>query len=214
MRQSGLAALDAAAPRALPDPSWLAAHVLERPWPLALALAGAGVLAYAWASSRGRGASGVRALAAGLIAGGAVALAGWLVRTPAEAMREAARSLVAAVSAADVEGARALLAPDAVLVLSDATRREPLDRIIERVGRQFGKGGEYEVRDCRVVEVQASSRGAAGGVVQMKVRATPAGAGFPLASWWRLDMIEGGAEGGWRIEGIELISIGGGVTLR
>jgi hypothetical protein len=47
----------------------------------------------------------------------------------------------------------------------------------------------------------------------MKVRATPAGAGFPLASWWRLDLTVDGS-GVWRIEGIELISIGGGVTLR
>jgi hypothetical protein len=213
MRQSGFAALDAAAPRPLPEPSWLAAHVLERPWPTALALAGIGVLAFAWASSRGRTGAGWRALAAGFGAGAAVLLAGMLVRTPAEAIRAAARSLVAAVADADVEGARALLAPDAVMVLSDATRREPLERIIERVGRQFGKGGEYEVRDCRVVEAQAAMRGVSRGVVQMKVRATPAGAGFPLSSWWRLDLVE---EGGstWRIEGIELISIGGGVTLR
>ena len=213
MRQSGLAALDAAAPRPLAEPSWFDAYVLEGPWPLALALAGVGVLAYAWATSQGRHAAGVRWLIGGVAAGLAVALAGTLVRTPAEAMREAARSLVEAVSGAEVERARALLAPDAVLVLSDATRREPLERIIERVGRQFGKGGEYEVRDCRVVELQATTRGATGGVVQMKVRATPAGAGFPLASWWRLDMTADGS-GAWLIEGIELISIGGGVTLR
>lgn len=213
MRQSGLAALDAAAPRPLAEPSWFDAYVLEGPWPLALALAGVGVLAYAWATSQGRHAAGARWLIGGVAAGLAVALAGTLARTPAEAMREAARSLVEAVSGAEVERARALLAPDAVLVLSDATRREPLERIIERVGRQFGKGGEYEVRDCRVVELQATTRGATGGVVQMKVRATPAGAGFPLASWWRLDMTADGS-GAWRIEGIELISIGGGVTLR
>lgn len=213
MRQSGLAALDAAAPRPLAEPSWFDAYVLEGPWPLALALAGVGVLAYAWATSQGRHAAGARWLIGGVAAGLAVALAGTLVRTPAEAMREAARSLVEAVSGAEVERARALLAPDAVLVLSDATRREPLERIIERVGRQFGKGGEYEVRDCRVVELQATTRGATGGVVQMKVRATPAGAGFPLASWWRLDMTADGS-GAWLIEGIELISIGGGVTLR
>ena len=213
MRQSGLAALDAAAPRPLAEPSRFEAYVLEGPWPLALALAGVGVLAYAWAASRGRSVVGARWLIGGMTAGAAVALVGTLVRTPAEAMREAARSLVEAVSGAEVERATALLAPDAVLVLSDATRREPLERIIERVGRQFGKGGEYEVRDCRVVELQATTRGAAGGVVQMKVRATPAGAGFPLASWWRLDMTLDGS-GAWRIEGIELISIGGGVTLR
>ncbi|MFZ4429814.1 MAG: hypothetical protein ACOYPS_05595 [Phycisphaerales bacterium] len=213
MRQSGLAALDAAAPRPLAEPSWFDAYVLEGPWPLALALAGVGVLVYAWAASRGRNASGAKWLIGGVAAGAAVALAGALVRTPAEAMRGMSRSLVESVSNADVATATALLAPDAVLVLSDATRREPLERIIERVGRQFGKGGEYEVRDCRVVELQATARGGAGGVVQMKVRATPAGAGFPLASWWRLDLTVDGS-GVWRIEGIELISIGGGVTLR
>jgi hypothetical protein len=154
----------------------------------------------------------IAAVMGALLACGVV-LMGIFVQTPAEVMKARTMQLVRLTAAGDVQGVEGILTADAVLRLSSDSEAEPLHRILSRVQTQFSKGGMYEIKDHRVVELQACETGSRTGRVQVKVSTTPQVAPFPVPSWWRLDF-EQLADGTWAVGGIELISVGGGVSIR
>jgi hypothetical protein len=194
----------------IPDPPPLPASpvfvrlLLESPLPLVLTLAGVGVLLVAVANQRGNLRKGLRV---GLPILGA-ALGVWLlahfVRTDREKLSAAAFDLVRAVVAADVAATDRALADGAVLRTFVDENGLPKDRILERVGRDFRKGGSLEIKEYAILEMQATTQGERDGFVQFKIRAAPTTLGGLTFSWWRLDLARN-AQGQWQTTGIDMI---------
>ncbi|MCX5689428.1 MAG: hypothetical protein NTV94_06515 [Planctomycetota bacterium] len=211
--QSGFAGLDAAAPTALPDSPLLSRYLLESPWLAVISLVGISMILFAfWTTRQAVRPARIAAIVGAMLACGVVLL-GLFVQTPVEAMKARAVQLVRLTAASDVQGVEDVLTRDAVLRLSSDAQAESRARILVRVQSQFGNGGMYEVKDLRIIELQACETGPGTGRVQIKVSANPAMAPFPVPSWWRLDF-EQVDDGSWAVGGIELLSVGGGISIR
>lgn len=206
--QSGLAALDAAAPPALPVPNILERYVFEQPlMPALLTIAVAVIIAIA---IRHKKKAAVAVSVCGVVMGAGIFIIGNVVVTPREELLTHARNLVGATATGDAQQVESMLTSDAVLYLPHFTAPERLDRILSRVRGELARGGAYEVREHRLREVQAHVDSGASGRVQLKVNVTLQSSGYPIPSWWRLDL-ERDAENNWRTSGISLLSIGGGL---
>lgn len=213
LAQSGFAGLDAAAPTPLPDSPMLSRYLLESPWLAVVALIGISLILFAyWTTRQSVRQARVAAVLGALLACGVV-LMGMFVQTPAESMKARAMQLVRLTAAGDVKGVEGVLTSDAVLRLSSDSDAEPLHRILTRVQTQFSRGGMYQVKDHRILELQACETGPRTGRVQIKISTTPEVAPYPVPSWWRLDF-EQLEDGSWSVGGIELISVGGGISIR
>jgi len=213
LAQSGFAALDAVAPTPLADSPALSRYLFESPWLAVIAAAGLGMIVFAVYSTRHQLARARLAAAIGVVVAVCVFVLAAYVQTSVEQMKARAVQLVRLTAAADLAGVKGMLTPDAVLLVSSSSEPEPLDRILVRVQNQFSKGGMYEIKDHRVIDVQAAEVGTRRGRVQIKVSTTPQVVAFAVPSWWRLDF-EQHEDGSWKVAGIELLSIGGGVNLR
>lgn len=213
LAQSGLAGLDALAPSPLPESPMLSRYLLESPWLAVISLIGVSLILFAfWTTRQAVRPARIAAVLGVLLACGVVLL-GMFVQTPVEVMKARSIQLVRVTAHSDVQAVEQMLTSDAVLRLSSQGDAEPLYRILERVKAQFSKGGMYQVKDHRVIEVQACETGPGSGRVQIKISTTPETAPWPIPSWWRLDF-EQLDDGTWVVGGIELISMGGGLSLR
>lgn len=140
----------------------------------------------------------------------AVALTGWLVRTPRELVRDHTRSMVAAAADADTEALARLLEPQARLVAAVAVA-EAHDReeILSRV-RSY-EATRASTRDLSILELQASQDGPNSARTQVLLRAWTSS--FPVFSWWRLDFRRS-VDGSWNCRRIELVWISSAGALR
>ncbi len=194
----------------IPDPQPLPAGplwsrlLLESPLPLVLLLATAGVVAILVLNQRGDLRRGLRTGGPILGAAAAVWLLASAVATDRERLKASAAALVRAVAAGDAEATDRALSQDAVVRTFVDASGLPRERIIERVGRDFRKGGSLEVKEYAILEMQATTQGDRDGFVQLKLRATPQITGGPTFSWWRLDLSRD-ADGEWRTTGVDLL---------
>ena len=203
--------LDIPAPPPLPANSGFQAFLFEKPWlgVAVLAIAGIGLLVYY--AKREQLKLGAQRGGPLLILAGIWVLAASLIETRHEQMRIATEQLIDSVTRADIDDLRQQLTRDAKLQYFGGL---PLQGILDRVESVMGQGKEYSVRDYSIVEFRSQAlneatginAGQAGGVVQVKVRATSNAYGMPHLSWWRLDMIRG-PEGEWRTSVITPLAI-------
>ena len=209
--QSVLEQLDAAVPPPLAQPAVFDLYLFEEPWTAVIVLLGVALVLFAVLSTRGqprkaRIAAGIGAFASTCVVG----IATW-IDTPREQMKALAVDLVQLVVAADGPGVRGRLTPDAVLLTRVSADGTGVDQIVERVVRDMAVGGVYAVRAHAVLEVQAAMSTPTRGIVQIKVRVTPAAMPYPVPSWWRMDFERATEQGEWKVSGIQLLSIGGGL---
>jgi hypothetical protein len=207
----GLAALDAAAPPALPASGAWERYLYEQPLGLCVLLVGIGVIGALGLNLREK-----RKAAAGMVLGCVVAAGGvWGIAASVTTTREEliahARELINATAAGDAARVQEMLTTDAVLYLPHFSGPERMERIVSRVGSDLARGGSYEVREHRIRELQAVADAPQRGRVQVKVIVTLQSTGYPIPSWWRLDL-ERGSGGEWRTSGISMLSIGGGLA--
>lgn len=192
-------------PPPLPAPPLLTQFALEGPW-LAVLLGIAGVAA--WIAFKDRDRRRALTMAGSLLALGAVSMVvSRSVATPREVMEAGTLDLVRAVSRADAVLARALLTPDCRLYWNRDPDGLPLEPLLERVSTDFPPGGPFHLKDISSLRLDATLDTPDRGRVQIKLRATPEATGTPVFSWWRLDFRRDG--GGWRVSGIQPISISG-----
>jgi hypothetical protein len=199
--------LEVPEPRPLPDPPFLQHLLLEQPWPVVAALAGVAVIAFFWLRSRGSvkqaalAGAGVLALAAGA----------WLLADQTTTSREAAtsavRDLVRGVAEADVAALDRRLAGNVIAEYSGITLPVNKGAILALVSRQFASGGVYRVKDWGIEEVQADVARPGFAQALVKVRVVSEMSGFPVRSWWAIDLREEGGE--WRAEAIVQESMNG-----
>jgi ketosteroid isomerase-like protein len=203
----GVAGLDAQAPPPLPGPAFWPSLFLERPALAALLAMGVSLVAFAVLTARGRMRQARIAVALGVLAAALLVAVSVLVVTDRERMDEATRRMIRAVAAADTADLDLVLTPDAVLLSPLSGQPLTKSEILAGIAADFRPGGVYEVREHRVLELQAAPEGPDGGRVQVKVRITPAD-GPPTPAWVRIDF-ERAAEGEWRVGGINVFSVGG-----
>jgi len=206
----GLAALDAAAPPPLPSPAALTHYTAESPWlAMVVAVALTGVAVFVLVKRQRKRAAGV-IVGVGAAAAAGLFLLSQYMQTPRERMMATTQSFIQAVATAQADVVRAQLTSDAALVLPHFTAPERIERIMMRVRSELSPGGVYEVKAYRILNLQAHLDGPARGRAQVKITVTPMSAGFSVPSWWRIDY-EQDASGEWKVSGIALLSIGGGI---
>jgi hypothetical protein len=191
-------------PQPLPEGPLWSRLLFESPLPLVALLATAGVATILILNQRGDLRRGLRLGGPILAAAAALWLLATLVMTDRERLKASAIELVRAVAAGDAAATDRALAPDAVLRSFVDASGLPRDRVIERVERDFRKGGSLEVKEYAILEIQATTQGDRDGFVQLKLRATPQITGGPTFSWWRLDLSRD-ASGAWRTTGVDLL---------
>lgn len=193
--------------------------VLESPLVLALGLVLVGIVVGLVLRGRTDGGGRLKVAPAVLVLlGVGVYGLGQFVRTPRERAVWVVRDLVAAVARGDAAdaggrpGLEALLGPKVQIVsgvnVGGFAPIDGMDRgaILERVRRDFAKGGLMEVKETGWLKDDAIVDGTRA-VVQAKVRVTSAQMGYPLLSWWRVELERDGD--GWRAVGIMPLAIGG-----
>ena len=194
----------------IPDPTPLPTGplwqrlLLENPLPLVALLATAGVVLIFLFNQRGDMRRGLKLGLPALLAAIGLWVVASAVNTDRERLKKSAIGLVRAVASGDAAGADRALADDAILrTFIDASGLQK-DRILERVERDFRKGGSLEVKEHAILEIQAATQGQSDGFVQFKLRATPQATGGPTFSWWRIDLTRD-SSGEWRTTGIDLL---------
>lgn len=204
----GPLSLDLPDPPALPAPSAIDRYLFESPTlPIALLLLAAVVVLVVF-HNRDQLKRG------GLIAGICAALAliifltAHFVQTQREAMQEAARALVRAVSQGDTAAADQRLSPDAALYIFLAPTGMDRDRILDQLVN-FRPGGAYAVSEVALLDIASAPDTENSGRVQLKVRVTSAANGVPNLSWWSLEMTRATADAPWQARGIAPLSITG-----
>ncbi len=207
----GFAALDAAAPPALPVPALWERYLYEQPMLLSVLVVGIGVIVGLGLQMRGKRNAAVGVLVGAVAAAGAVFGTASAVTTAREELMEHARRLIGATALGEASSVEAMLTSDAVLYLPHFSGPERVDQIVTRVRSDLARGGAYEVREHRIREIQATADAPQRGRVQVKVIVTLQSTGYPIPSWWRLDL-ERARAGEWRTSGISLLSIGGGLS--
>jgi hypothetical protein len=193
------------APLPLPEPPWLAHHLFESPWLFMAVLAAAGLVCYAAFSAAGKPRHARRGLAMLLILAAAVWGAATIVKTKREQAIVVTTRLVADVAAGDTRGVDAMLAPGAAVFSDQYPQGQGKTVIIEKVGQFFGPGGQFPLQDAAILESQAYLASPTLVQVQVKVRVAPKDWGFPIISWWRLDLSPRAA-GEWQVDGIRYLS--------
>ena len=192
-------------PPPLPDPPLLAHYLFENPWPVVAALVLVAAVTYAVLNARGklqraRQIAGLLALLAAAVWGIAN-----LVKTQREQALEITARLVADVAKGNAQGVAATLAPGAVVYSDQYPKGQGKDLILEKITLFFGPSGQFPLQDAAVVESQAAITNPTLAQVQVKVRVEPKDFGYPILSWWRLDLSPK-AGGGWNVDGIRYMS--------
>lgn len=191
---------------ALPAAPALERWTLEQPVPLTLALLTAGMVALVVLRRRGRLMAGVVALVGAVLAAAGVALAGWSVQTPREAMTRSTRALVAGVFAGDRGGVDDLLGPEVLLVVagevSDAFERGDVLGVTSRVGELGVSEWDQRVRGA-VVDGPDAGRTA----VMVRARGAMTSE-FPTSSTWIISWRRSPGDA-WRAERLECVEVFG-----
>ena len=194
----------------IPDPTPLPSGplwqrlLLENPLPIAAVLATAGVAVIFIFKQRADINRGLKLGLPAVFAAVALWILASAVQTDREKLKASAIGLVRAVASGDAAATDRALADDALLRTFIDASGLTKDRILERVERDFRKGGSLEVSDFAILEIQATTQGPRDGFVQFKLRATPQLTGGPTFSWWRLDLSRD-TDGAWRTTGIDLL---------
>lgn len=190
-------------PAALPSAPFVQHLLLEQPgYVMAVLMVGA-IVAYVALKARGQGRRGV------MIAAGAVALAvsvyliSRVVETDRERVIANTADLVHATATGDAGRVEALIF-DSVRLINVSEGEMDRGLILTRVREYFGSGGKYAIQEHAVLEVDAAKVGPNTSVAQVKVRVTPAGSGFPVLSWWKVNWQKEAGE--WRVVSIEGLS--------
>lgn len=188
----------------LPSPPFFERFVLENPWPAVILLALVGIAALAIFNARAKLKSGLAVGGVLFALAGGCFLAGVLVTTPREKLKQATRELVGATARVDRVELDRLLSDDLSVRVTRLSRssgkRETMDAVETLLGRQ------YRVKEHSILEMQATLDGPRLGRTQVCVRI---GSDYGLLpSWWRVDW-ELGSEGVWRARRIEALWIPG-----
>lgn len=198
-------------PLALPDPPSLApppivAHlVFEQPAYLMGLFMLAGIVSYFSCASRGNAKRGMSLAACAV----ALALASYLiahfVRTDRERIIANAAELVHATAMGNSQRVDELMF-DSVQLHGLSEGEMERGQILTHVRDDFAPGGRYRIQEHAILEIDAQITGKNTGVSQLKVRATPSAAGFPVFSWWRLSFQHDDAVGDWKAVALEPLS--------
>ena len=186
-------------PEPLPSGPILDRFLFENPLLLTAVLAASGLVILFALNRRGEARKGLAAFAVCFLLAVGAYLAGSLVVTERERLKDATRELVASVAEVDVPGLDDLLAENVSFRYRNA--RGGLDKgaTIAEVERYLG--GAYRVREHDVLELQATVDSSNVARTQVNVRVTVDTVGT-RPSWWRLDWrLE--PDGRWRVTGIE-----------
>lgn len=194
-------------PTPLPRAPWWEVIVLQQPIFAAGALILAGVLLFVRMNQLGRAKRGGLLLAACALAAAAVYAIGSLIETPRERMVRQTEALIGAVRRGDAAALDAILDDSCQLQMFLYPEGVGKPEIIARVGRSFADGGEYQLKEAAVLEMQSSRDGPSSGRTQFKIRVTSRD-GFLNLSWWRLSFRLGPSDQ-WRVVRIEPVVIGG-----
>jgi len=190
-------------PAALPSPPMVEHLFLEQPgYVMAVLMVGAIVVSLVL-NARGQTRRGM------MIAAGAVALAMGVfgvsraVETDRERVTKNTVDLVHATATGN-SGRVGELIFESVRLLNVAEGEMDRALLLTRVREYFGTGGKWAIQEHAILDVASAKVGPNTAVAQVKVRATPAGSGFPVLSWWKINwQKEGGA---WRVVSIEGLS--------
>jgi hypothetical protein len=117
---------------------------------------------------------------------------------------EVTRRLVADVAAGATNGVDGALTPGAAIYSEQYPQGQPKAFILDKVGKFFGPNGQFPIQEHAVLESQVEVASPTQAQVQLKVRVTGRDYGFPVISWWRMDLAPAGS--GWRVSGIKLLS--------
>jgi hypothetical protein len=192
-----------------PDVSPLTQHFLDSPW-LVAALLGAGVVVFAILAHR----RGERRLlvVAGVLAAAAIAsiIVERLATTSGERAEAITRSLVRTAENADVAGARALFADDALMSLANPRNPGVGIDVIER--RLETLDGRYRIAANRITSLESYSESSDRGVVHLRVTTElEGGMGYPTPSAWVIE-VERQPDGRWLVTHLTFVEYNLGRT--
>jgi hypothetical protein len=190
-------------PAPLPDPPWLAHHLLESPLLIEVILLAGAFVCYAALNAAGKAKLARRGLAVLLVLAVAVWALAALVKTDRERAMEATKHLVGDVADGNTRSVDDALAPGAAVYSDQYPQGQPKTVILDKVAQYFGPKGQYPIQEHAILESQAFAASESLEQVQIKVRVTPKD-GFPIISWWRMDLTPGPS--GWQVTGIKLLS--------
>jgi len=186
-------------PEPLPNGPILDRFLFESPLLLTTVLAISGLVILFALNRRGEARKGLTAFAVCFALAVGAYLAGSLVLTERERLKEATRDLVASVAEVDVASLDELLAENVSFRYRNARGGLDKSATIAEVERYLG--GAYKVQEHEVLELQATIDSSNVARTQVNVRVTVDVLGTH-PSWWRLDWrLEPG--GRWRVTGIE-----------
>lgn len=201
----------------LPTPAPAVYYTLENPWPLGIALILASVLAYALLNARSRFKMAKVVAALLLLCGIGVIIAGSIITTEREVLREQTRALVDLTAKADTTQLRDMLQETAsVLAFGVVPGPRGRDAILDAVRVNLGE--RYPIGEHSVGSVQACLDGKNVARTQVRVWVKPTedqklydvstGAWFRL-DWQRDPLAERGQFGPWRVSRITVMQIDG-----
>jgi hypothetical protein len=191
-------------PPPLPDPPFVIHYLFESPLPVILALIVAAIISLAALNSAGKPKQAKRTasillLLAATVWGGSV-----IIKTQREQVLEVTDRLVADVATGSTKAVDAALAPGAAVYSDQFPQGQPKAVILDKVEAFFGPRGQFPLQDHAILESQAYIASPTLAQVQIKVRVSPREWGFPIVSWWRIELTPKGS--GWEVTGLRLIS--------
>lgn len=191
-------------PAPLPDPPWLAHHLLESPLLVVAILVAAALVCYAAFNSANKARRAKQGLVLLLVLAGAAWGCAALVKTDRERVLEVTAQLVKDVAEGNTRAVDGELVPAAAAYSDLFPQGQAKAVILDKVGKFFGPNGQFPIQEHAILESQAHVASATLAQVQIKVRVTPKDYAFPVISWWRIDLTPGGS--GWQVSGIRLLS--------
>lgn len=191
----------------LPKAPLIERFVLENPWPGVVLLLLAALAGFAALNARARLRDAMLVSTALLLAAVGLLIISARVQTPREQIFAETGALVAAVAKVNLPQLDRMLSDDLSVRVTRVPRSADKHAVMDLVESILGR--QYQVRDCFILEMQATIDGPRLGRSQVRVRADSAYGSIP--SWWRVDW-ELAADGRWRVRRIEALWIPGVVN--
>jgi hypothetical protein len=196
----------------LPSPPLLQRLTLEEPGTLTVAFVVAAAIGFYVLNRQGKASRGFLAAAIGVGLAIGVQVLARLIETDRERIMGATAELVRTTAHADVEELSKLLAKevrfsnDFDLTNSEVQTDKAWDRdeILAKVREYMTR--RYALKEAAILETQGIIDRPGVGRTQVRVRAVPEAAGFPIISWWRIDWVK--KDDGWVVKGIQPMDLG------